>query len=599
MEQRNKNLLPAKWARFRVWLTCAVLTLFALLAVSCGSLDRPVSSPYYAEVVSPPGKKEFRWSNGGLPKTFDPAMAAAPPETDVIRAIYEGLTATDPKTLEAVPAVAEKWSTPDKGLTWNFQLRKDAVWSNGKQVKADDFIRAWNRLAQLDDKAAHPELLKNFARLKTKPEAKPSPTPWNSDEPPPLIQKPSPSPTGTAAESVKKRPENLDLTTQDDSVLIVHLEKADPDFPRLVANPIFSPIYGDGSEFAAAQSENAIISNGPFRLSLIAKDSLVLDKSDNYRNAAAIEIDTVRFVPAETPDEALDAYRTGKVDAISNAEFQPAALKLLLPYQDFRKVTHGAINLYEFNSTKAPFSDRDVREALTIAIERERLTEGEMEGATRPALRYLPIGARPVKEIIQDVARAKELLADAGFPDGKGFPTIRLIVNRNDAQLRIAKAVAAMWKQNLGIETEIITKELAEMATVKLTGDYDLIRRGVVFPSSDASSNMAAIFSFQDDAGPEIPRSQFLFGSNSDTSLRTAEKTAERSDSAGDLIGPPVPSEEEALYDLKAIPLYFPASYSLVKPYVQGFEPNGLDVMSLKDVRIDNNWQPKRASNES
>ena len=596
MKQRTKNLLPAKWARFRVYLAYSL----ALLSVSCSTLDKPVSSPYFAEVVTPPAKKEFRWSNGRMPKTFDPAMAAAPPESDVVRAIYEGLSSTDPKTLEAIPAAAEKWSTTDGGSTWTFQIRKDAVWSNGKPVKAGDFVRAWNRLAQLEDKTAHPELLKNFARLKsTKAEPTVSPTPWNSEEPPPLIQKPSPSPTGTAAEPVKKKPENLDLVTEGDTILIVRLINSDPDFPRLIANPIFCPIYGDGSEFASTQPENAIISNGPFRLSLVEKDSLVLDRSDNYRNAAAIDIDTVRFVPAETADEALEAYRTGKVDAISNAEFQPAALKLLLPYQDFRKVTHGALNLYEFNSTKAPFSDRDVREALTIAIERERLTEGEMEGATRPALRFLPIGAKPVKEIVQDAARARDLLAGAGFPDGKGFPLIHLVVNRNDAQLRIAKAIATMWKQNLGIDTEIISKELGEMAAVKEWGEYDLIRRGIVFPSSDASSNMAAIFGIQDDARLEPAKTEFLLGSNANTSVRSIEKTPTKTETNEKLMEQLVPSESEALYDLKAIPLYFPASYSLVKPYVQGFDPNGLDVMSLKDVRIDNNWQPKHSSNES
>jgi oligopeptide transport system substrate-binding protein len=595
MEQRNKKILPATWARFRVSLICALLTGAALISISCSTLDKPVSSPYYAETVTPPAKKEFRWSNGRLPKTFDPAMAAAPPESDVVRAIYEGLTTTDPKTLEAVPAVAEKWSTPDGGMTWNFQIRKDALWSNGKPVKASDFIRAWNRLVQLEDKAAHPELLTNFARLQP---TKAEPKPWNSEEPPPLIQKPSPSPTGASVEPAKKKSENIDVEAQGDNLLVIHLVTADPDLPRLVANPIFSPIYGDGSEFTSDQPENAIISNGPFRLSLIAKDALALDKSDSYRNASAIDIDTVRFVPAETPDEALDAYRTGKVDAISNAEFQPAALKLLLPYQDFRKVTHGALNLYEFNSSKAPFSDRDVREALAIAIERERLTEGEMEGATRPALRFLPLGAKPVKELVQDIDRAKDLLAGAGFPDGKGFPMIRLVINRNDAQQRIAKAVAAMWKQNLGIDTEIITKELSEMASVKQTGEYDLMRRGVVFPSSDSSSNLAAIFDLP-GVKVELGRTEFQSPSNSNTPLRPGEKPSSKPELTDKLPAQPIPTEAEALYDLRAIPLYFPASYSLVKPYVQGFEPNGLDVMSLKDVRIDNNWQPKRPSNES
>lgn len=599
MQQLNKNVLRAKWARFRACLLCILVVSFVLFSTSCGTLDKPVSSPYYAEVVSPPAKKEFRWSNGRLPKSFDPAMAAAPPESDVVRAIYECLTTTDPKTLEAVPAVAEKWSTPDNGLTWNFQIRKDAVWSNGKPIKADDFVRSWNRLAQMEDKAAHPELLKNFGRLRsTKPEAKPSPTPWDSDEPPPPIQKPSPTPVATITEPAKKRPENLDVVAQGDNVLVVHLTAADPDMPKLVSNPIFSPVYGDGSEFAAGQPENAIISNGAFRLSMVTTDSLVLDRSDTYRASASVMIDTVRFVPAETADQALEAYRSGKVDAVSNAEFEPVALKLLSPYQDFRKVTHGAINLYEFNPTKAPFTDRDVREALAISIERDRLTEGEMEGATRPAFRFLPIGGKQVKEIVQDVERAKQLLNDAGFPNGQGFPVIRLVINRNDAQQRIAKAVARMWKQNLGIDSEILIKESAEMDTIREHGDYDLIRRGVVFPSSDAASNLAAIFE------PAIRRDnegRNLFQStNANSSANNQEKRELTFDAKAEAVTNLFSiSEADALFELKAIPLYFPTSYSLVKPYVQGFEPNGLDILSLKDVRIDNNWQPRRPSNES
>jgi oligopeptide transport system substrate-binding protein len=599
MKQMNETDLRIRWARSRVQLILVALLFISVLFSACDTLDKPVSSPYYAEVVTPPVKKEFRWSNGKLPRSFDPAMAAAPPESDIVRAIYEGLTLTDPKTLEAVPAVADKWYTPDNGLTWKFGIRKDAVWSNGKPVHADDFIRSWNRLLSLGEKAAHPELLRNFARVKSgnqsKSEPKQSPTPWNSDEPPPLITKPTPTPEISVAEQAKTKVELLDVTSDVDGVLTIKLLTPDPDLPKLLANPVFSPVFGDGSEFTAAEPENAIISNGAFRLSLISKDTVVLDKSQTYRNSAAIDIDTIRFVPTETAEDALEAYRTGRVDAVSNAEFEPVALKLLAPFQDFRKVTHGALNLYEFNTAKAPFSDRDVREALAISIERERLTEGEMEGSTRPALRLLPVGGKPVKELIQDVAHAKELLEGAGFPDGVGFPVIRLVVNRNDAQQRIAKAVAKMWKQNLGIETEIIVKEINEIAAVRQQGEYDIIRRGVVFPSSDAVSNMSAIFG-PADGRPERSLQDFLPLTNSNSSARADKKPEAKDTSQSAAV---IPSEAEALYDLKAIPLYFPASYSLVKPYVQGFEPNGLDVLSLKDIRIDYNWQPKRPSNES
>lgn len=411
-----------------------------------------------------------------------------------------------------------------------------------------------------------------------------------------MVPKPTPTPSPAPGQQ-KVDNEVLDLRAVGDNTLTVKLTVPDMDLPKLVANPVFSPIHGDGSEFAAQQPENAIISNGPFRLSLISKEGVSLDKSETYRGSDSVAIDTVRFVPAETPDEALEAYRTGKVDAVSNADFEPVALKLLAPYQDFRKVTHGAINLYEFNIKRAPFTDRDVREAMTVALERERLTDGEMEGSTRPALRYLPIGGGQVKEIVQDVGRAKELLSGAGFPDGKGFPVVRLVVNRNDAQLRIARAVAKMWKQDLGIDTEVIAKETSEMNAVRQSGDFDLIRRGIVFPSSDAVSNLSAIFG-EPVPDSTVQRSEFqLADANSARDEQRSETELDSKDRTPP--APHVPNEADALFELRAIPLYFPTSYLLVKPYVQGFDPNGLDVLSLKDIRIDNTWQPKTPSKES
>src|SRR4051812_42475741 len=104
----------------------------AMFLAACGDLEKQTPSPYYAEPV-PPAKQELRWSNGKLPRSFDPALSEAPPETDAVRAIYRGLAAIDPKTLTAIPAVAEKWTTSDNRI-WTFQLRNDARWTNGKPV---------------------------------------------------------------------------------------------------------------------------------------------------------------------------------------------------------------------------------------------------------------------------------------------------------------------------------------------------------------------------------------------------------------------------------------------------------------------------------
>jgi len=587
-----------------VWLAVCLVTVFA----SCGHLEKTEPSPYFAEPV-PPAKQELRWSNGRLPKSFDPALADSPPETDVVRAVYRGLASIDPKTLTAVPAVAEKWWTSDN-KTWTFQIRRDAKWTNGQSVTAQDFVRSWNRLLSLGDKAAHADLLRIFAKVKTeeKPVAREpvmpaSPSPEKTEPSPSPMASPSASPTGSP-KAEKKTIETVNVTATSDQTLTVVLEAPDADLPNVLADPIFSPVFDDGSQLNGPAE--AIVTNGPFRIASSGKDALVLAKSDTYYDKDTVRLDSVRLIPTQSAEDALSAYRAGQLDVVTNTELEPAALKLLTPFEDFRKATNGALNMYEFNRQRPPFDDERVRQALAISIERERLTDGELEGTTRPALRYLPFGGKQVEPLTQDADAARDLLTDAGYPGGQGFPIIRLVVNRNDTQQRIARAVAKMWKQNLNIDTEVIAKDAADIPAVRTSGEYDLIRRGIVFPTADPQTNVASVLAGGPVGEPQVGN----FGThqvpvaNSNSASRSnvdelhesanARSTAEHRAS----VKPP-PTEQDALLDLPAIPLYFPTSYSLVKPYVHGFEPNGLDLFLLDQISIDNGWQPKAAGSES
>src|SRR6185436_11718440 len=116
---------------------------------------------YYGRVVTPQAQ-QFNWSDGGLPQNFDPAFAAAPPDTDLVRAIFEGLTDYDPQSLTPVPAVATRWEPSNGGRVWTFYLRDDARWSNGELVTASDFVRSWRRTMRIGDLAPHTELLANI-----------------------------------------------------------------------------------------------------------------------------------------------------------------------------------------------------------------------------------------------------------------------------------------------------------------------------------------------------------------------------------------------------------------------------------------------------
>ena len=631
---QKKSDLPIKSRRFII----LVFGFVTLIVSSCTHIQQPAAEPFFA-VSPPPPKQEFRWSNGKMPKSIDPARAAAAPETDIVRAIFEGLTEIDTKTLEPIPAVAEKWSASDDNRVWTFQLRKDARWSNGKHVTADDFVISWKRLASLGDKTAHRELIQNIVGLKTEkpgsiPPAIDSPdfqhtpargsdtTLHNETESANLAGKlqrthaPDASVERIARHDEADRPKQTEPVTAKkigvesvgDSVLKVTLELPDKDFPKLAASPIFRPIYGDGVEFETDPLDSDVVTNGAFTVADVGTNGVVLDRSDTYWNKTSVNLDHVQFVPKENAEAALEAYKKGEIDAVTNAEFEPLALKLLSPYKDFRQTTHSALNFYEFNTKNAPFSDRRVREALAIAIDRERLTDGELEGSAQPAPGFLPLDSDHKIRLSLDVDKARGLLAKAGFPNGANFPQVRLVVNRNETQQRVARTVARMWKQNLNLDTQIIVKETADIEAVKASGEFDLIRRGVVLPSGDEMVSLVSIFGtvvkntepllkeLKTGEGPAGP--QFETPPPGKKPGGPSAETASESSTKGPL-AVTLLTEEDAIYELNAIPLYFPMSYSLVKPYVKGFEMNGFDAVSLRDVTIDSNWQPKMTRGES
>jgi oligopeptide transport system substrate-binding protein len=574
--------------------TLSLIVLSGLFVSACSELERPQSEDFFARSTAP-RKQELRWSNGRLPKTIDPARAAAAPETDVVRAIYEGLTELDPRTLQEKPAVASEWESSSDNLEWTFQLRPDAKWSNGDPVTADDFLRSWKRAAALEKEAPHGTLFSNIVgfsdKISERPAARPTPSNGNSNS----AMMPGPS-SGNAGDPPSPTPAKRSEAADGVEVLgplslFVKLIEPDRDFPKLVSHPVFRPVHAgqDRSGEVSKPSVN-VVTNGPFRIEEAGPGGIELAKSENYWNSSSVRLERVLFVPSDSTEKALEAYRAGDLDAITNTSFSPVLLKLLAPYEDFRRTTFAAINFYEINAERPPFTDRRIRQALSLSIERERLSEGELEGATIPAPTFMPFASSPATGYAQDRQRAADLLDEAGFPNGQNFPVVRLVVNRNDVQQRIARSVAAMWRSTLNIETEIIIKETSEMEAVRESRDFDLIRRGVVLATPDETVNIRAIFGKPLDQGdrPEIKDKSVKlsipdYNSNANTSLLQPHDMP-------DIVL--LTSHEQALFELRAIPLYFPSSYSLVKPYVVGFEPNSFDAHSLLDTYIDESWQP-------
>lgn len=549
--------------------TCVAFVLLVAMSMSHASCFREEGVQRYYGRSVPPRAQEFRWSDGGLPEVFDPAFAAAPPDTDLVRALFEGLTDYDPRTLRPVPAVATRWESSKDGKVWTFFLRDDARWSNGEPVTAHDFINSWQRTVQLGDRAPHTELLNNISGTKA------------------TMGVASNDPSRPAAERTRRgsatRSATFGAEALSSSVLRVHLERPDMNFPALVAHPVFRPVKLSDDPLKKIEP-STLVSNGAFFLSKAEDDQVSLERAESYWGKADVSLERVTFVDANNAESALAAYREGQVDAVTNAAFQPLAIKLLAPYQDFRRETYGALTYYSFNTAHAPFDDVRVREALAISIDRDRISQVELGGATVPALKFLPDQMTesnpPVvakAELLEkDISRARQLLAEAGFPDGRDFPTIRLLINRNQQQRLVSAAVAAMWQDNLNIHTEIVVKSWDEYEAAIRAGDFDVVRRGLVMQTTDELTNIRMMFR---ERAPTPTAVETL--ANDRAKVRPAQSAVNEA---------VIESEEQALRELKAMPIYFASSYALVKPYVQGFHSNVLDVASLKMVRMDQSW---------
>jgi ABC-type transport system substrate-binding protein len=434
-------------------------------------------------------------------------------------------------------------------------------------------------------------------------------------------------------------PRELGVEALNDYTLKVRLQRPDKNFPALVAHPVFRPVYqperakagepdnaveaseAEHAKEAAREEKDApVISNGAFNLSAQAADGVVLERAESYWNAKIVSLERVRFVAAPDAEAALSAYRAGEVDAVTNANIEPLAMKLLTPYKDFRRATFGALTFYDFNINRPPFNDLRVRQALSLAIDRARLSADTLGGATEAAAKFLPsdaeasgaesaeaTGEAKTQGVVFDAEGARRLLAEAGFPGGNNFPRLRLLVNRNEQHRAVAVAIAAMWRNVLGIETEIMLRNWDEYEAALRAGDYDIARRSVVMQTVDEETNMLAMFdperlnvgagadatsagesnATQAAPTPRVePRPEALIGGEE---LPGSGGGASPANAAQMIL-----TEQQALKELPAIPIYFASSYALVKPYVAGFDANLLDAPSLQHVRIDTTWQPPK-----
>lgn len=432
-----------------------------------------------ADAAASAGEKILSVQVGPDPETIDPALNSAVDGGNMLLHSFECLLAVD-QNGQLAPGQAESWETSEDGLTWTFHLRDGLKWSDGSDLTANDFVYSWKRVCD------------------------------------PMVAAPYAETVLSMVEGYDKAIEGdldaLQVAATDNNTLVVTLSTPCSYFGSLAAFATLSPVQQatvEANGDAWATKAETYISNGPFYVSdWVPGSYIMMTKNPYYWNADAIKLDGIKWNLIEDSNAAYSAYQTGEVLMIKDVPTEE--IPSLKENADFYVDPIIGTYYLSMNIDREPFNNADVRKALSLAIDRDYVANTLMQGTYSPAGNLMGPGwidtdgkqfkdnANGGKEYIDttnyeaDLEEAKQLLADAGYPNGEGFPTITYSTNDAGYHKVVAEYLQQAWAE-LGIDLQVDIVEWASFTPMRRNGDYDVARNGWVGDYSDPS-NMLDLF---------------------------------------------------------------------------------------------------------
>ncbi|WP_320705044.1 oligopeptide ABC transporter substrate-binding protein OppA [Enterobacter asburiae] len=497
-------------------------------------------------------------NNGAEVQSLDPHKIEGVPESNVNRDLFEGLLVTDVDGHPA-PGVAEKWENKDFKV-WTFHLRKDAKWSDGTPVTAEDFVYSWQRLANPTTASPYASYLQ-YGHIA------------NIDD---II-------------AGKKPVTDLGVKAIDANTFEVTLSEPVPYFYKLLVHPSVSPVPKSAVEkFGEKWTQPAnIVTNGAYKLKdWVVNERMVLDRNPQYWDNAKTVIDQVTYLPISSEVTDVNRYRSGEIDMTYNN--MPIEL-----FQKLKKEIPKEVHVdpylctyyYEINNQKAPFTDVRVRTALKLALDRDIIVNKVKNQGDLPAYSYTPPytdGAKLTEPEWfkqtqeQRNAEAKKLLAEAGYTADKPL-TFSLLYNTSDLHKKLAIAVASIWKKNLGANVKLENQEWKTFLDSRHQGTFDVARAGWCADYNEPTSFLNTMLSDSSNntAHYKSPAFDKLIG---DT-LKTTDE-AQRKELYSQ-------AEQQLDKDSAIVPVYYYVNARLVKPWVGGYTgKDPMDNIYVKNLYI-------------
>lgn len=497
-------------------------------------------------------------NNGAEVQSLDPHKIEGVPESNVNRDLFEGLVIGDLNG-HPVPGVAESWDNKDFKV-WTFHIRKDAKWSDGSPVTAQDFVYSWQRLA--DPKTASPYAsYLQYGHVA------------NVDE---II-------------AGKKPATDLGVKAIDDKTFEVTLSEPVPYFYKLLVHPSVSPVPKAAIEkYGEKWTQPAnIVTNGAYKLKdWVVNERIVLERNTNYWDNAKTVINQVTYLPIASEVTDVNRYRSGEIDMTYNN--MPIEL-----FQKLKKEIPKEVHVdpylctyyYEINNQKAPFTDVRVRTALKLALDRDIIVNKVKNQGDLPAYSYTPPYTDGMKLVEPEWFKwsqekrneeAKKLLAEAGYTADKPL-TFNLLYNTSDLHKKLAIAVASIWKKNLGANVKLENQEWKTFLDSRHQGTFDVARAGWCADYNEPTSFLNTMLSDSSNntAHYKSPAFDKIIG---DTLQVTDE--AKRAELYAQ-------SEQQLDKDSAIVPVYYYVNARLVKPWVGGYTgKDPLDNIYVKNLYI-------------
>jgi oligopeptide transport system substrate-binding protein len=497
----------------------------------------------------------LRIANQGEPETLDPHKTSTTVESNVLRNLFEGLVVQDSKG-DVAPGVAETWSVSPDGISYRFNLRANAKWSNGDPVTASDFVFSLRRIQDPKVNSQYAEVLypiKNAQEVNT----------------------------GKVALTA------LGVTAVDARTVEITLKAPTPYFLQLLTHQTALPV----NEKAIARlgdewlKPGKMVSNGAYVLDEAKPSSHIkIVKNPNYWNANRVAIDTVVFDPSEDRAAVLKRYRAGEFDIVDDLpNDQLGWLRQNMP-KELHVHPYAGIYYYSFNTAKPPFNDLRVRQALAMALNREVLVEKITLAGELPAYGFVPDGTANYAS--QKVSWAKmsqaereaaaiKLMNEAGYGPRKPL-NVQLAYNTSENHKRIAVAIAAMWKK-LGINVELVNTELKVHYANLRQGDFEVGRAGWIADYNDAQNYL-----FLSQTSTKQQNYSKFSNPDYDRLMDQASVTGDRQQRALLL----QQAEAILLKEMPVMPIYFYVSKNLVSTKVKGWEDNSFNVVYVSNLSL-------------